>query len=216
MLITYLIIIISIILLAMLFFIIGRMFISSTISITDWEPYISTWFKRFLKSLKTVLDYIGNKILKPFGNALIKALGALAKWADTESKKNQIALSNQKALNLQPSLLNAMLYLLSYYPMPQYCALNLTMPISIRYIGNRQYDIRFFLQVPQQLQPLIMKQTIPAAFIQALVTEKQILWQTHGQSALSYCPGLFCIRALVRVDQPHGMITTVDFIIEVF
>lgn len=210
------IIFIVIILLAILFFIIGRTLINSTISIADWQPYISTWFKRFLKSLKTVLDYIWNKILKPFGNALIKALGALAKWADTANKKNQIALNNQMALNLQLSLLKDMLYLLSKYPMPQYCALDLTMPPCITYLGNKQYNICFFLQVPQQLQPLIMRQTIPTAFNQALATEKQILWQTHGQSALSYFPGLFRIRALVRVDQTLGMITTVDFIIGVF
>ena len=210
------IIFIVIILLAILFFIIGRTLINSTISIADWQPYISTWFKRFLKSLKTVLDYIWNKILKPFGNALIKALGALAKWADTANKKNQIALNNQMALNLQLSLLKDMLYLLSKYPMPQYCALDLTMPPCITYLSNKQYNICFFLQVPQQLQPLIMRQTIPTAFNQALATEKQILWQTHGQSALSYFPGLFRIRALVRVDQTLGMITTVDFIIGVF
>ena len=191
------------------------MFISSTISITDLEPYISTWFKRFLKSLKTVLDFIWNKILKPFGKALIAALGAITKWATAASKKNQLASANQMALSLQPSLLSGVRYLLSKYPMPQYCALDLTMPTSIMYIGNRQYDISFFLQVPQQLQPLIMRQTIPAAFNQALLTEKQILWQTHGQSALSYCPGLFQIRALVRVYQLPGVTTNVNFIIAV-
>ena len=82
-------------------------------------------------------------------------------------------------------------------------------------LPNRQYDISFFLQVPQQLQPLIMRQTIPAAFNQALVTEKQILRQTHGQSALSYCPGLFRIRALVRVYQLPGVTTNINFIIAV-
>ena len=211
----YLIVFIVIILLVMLFLIIGRMLINSTIFITDWEPHLSTWFKRFLRSLRNVLSYIWHKILKPFGKALIGAISAITKWANTASKKNQIALNNQKALSLQPSLLNGAWYLLSKYPMPQYCALDLTMPTSIMYIGNRQYDISFFLQVPQQLQPLIMRQTIAAAFNQALVTEKQILRQTHGQSALSYCPGLFRIRALVRVYQLPGVTTNINFIIAV-
>ena len=197
----------------MLFFIIGRMFISSTISITDWEPYISKWFKRFLRSLKTVLDYIWNKILKPFGKALIGALGAITKWATAAWEKKQREKKIQEALDFIPILSDDLLDFFTQYPLPPDATPDLSMRLKIIYLGGNRYLIILFLKEPHMLLPITIGRDICDVFNRNLEEIKKRLSRIYGPNAPYMFPGIYRIRIAIKASQ-HDL-TTVEITIEV-
>ena len=204
---------VAIIMFAILFFIIGRMFISSTISITDLEPYISTWFRRFLKSLRTALSYVWNKILKPFWKALIAALDAITKWATAAWEKKQEEKQKQKALDLIPALADDLLDFFEYYPLPPDATPDLSIGIRIIYLGGNKYLIILFLKVAHQLLPITIGRDICTVFNQNLAVIKSRLLQKYGPNAPNMFPEIFKIKGAIKAAQ-HDL-STVEITIEV-
>ena len=206
-------IILAIVLLAILFFIIGRMLINSTIFITEWEPYISTWFRRFLRSLRTVLSYIWNKILKPFGKALIAALGAITKWVTAAWEKKQREKKIQEALEFIPILSDNLLDFFEGYPLPPDATPNLGMRLKIIYLGGNRYLIILFLKEPHILLPITIGRDICDVFNRNLEEIKKLLSRIYGPNAPYMFPGIYRIRIAIKASQHDP--TTVEITIEV-